>query len=76
MNGRSVRLVGEKSNQDEYVWRNMIKKKEDLYKKMNMTHLLQMGANDRKKATNLTCVEHLFRSDEERNGVHENAPLW
>jgi hypothetical protein len=74
--GRSVRLVGEKTNEDEYVWRNMIKDKLDLYEKMNMTHLLRMGTRDAKKATNLTCLEHLYRVEEERSGVHENTFQW
>jgi mannosyltransferase OCH1-like enzyme len=76
--GRSVRLVGNKENQDEYVWRNMIKDKEDLYEKMNMvlTHLTRMNIN-KKAATKLTCLEHLYRVEEERRGMDENnTPQW
>jgi hypothetical protein len=29
---------------------------------------------DTNRATNLTCQEHLYRVEEERNGVHENTP--
>jgi mannosyltransferase OCH1-like enzyme len=73
--GRSVRLVGRKENQDEYVWRNMIKNKEDLYEKMNMTHLTRMNINE-KAATNLTCLEHLYRVEEERRGADESTLQW
>jgi mannosyltransferase OCH1-like enzyme len=76
MDGRSVRLVGNSTNQHEHVWRNMIKDKIKLYEKMNMTHLLKMGTRDPKRATNLTCLEHLYRLDEERNVVHQNSPQW
>jgi hypothetical protein len=30
------------TNEDEYVWRSMIKDKEDLYENMNMTHLYEL----------------------------------
>jgi hypothetical protein len=72
--GRSARLVGDREDQDEYVWRNMIKDKEDLYEKMNMTHLVRMGMDD--NGTNLTCLEHLYRAEEDMKGPYENALLW
>jgi hypothetical protein len=62
--GRSIRLVGKKTNENEYVWRNNVEDKLDLYEKMNMTHLLRMDTRDPKKATNLTCLEHLYRVEE------------
>jgi hypothetical protein len=74
--GRSVRLVGVKQNQSEYVWRNNIGDKYNLYEKMNMTHLTRMHTRDSERATNLTCLEHLYRVDEERNGVHKNTLQW
>jgi mannosyltransferase OCH1-like enzyme len=73
---RSVLIVGNMTNQDEYVSRNMIVDKEDLYEKMNMTHLTRMDFNEEKAATNLTCLEHLYRVEEERKGVHENTLQW
>jgi mannosyltransferase OCH1-like enzyme len=60
--GRSVRLVSETKGQDEYVWRNMIKGK--------------MDTKDPKKATNLTCLEHLYLVEEEIKGVHKKSPQW
>jgi mannosyltransferase OCH1-like enzyme len=74
--GRSARLVGNMTNQDEFVWRNMIKDKEDLYEKMNMTHLTRMNFNEKNAATNLTCLEHLYQVEEERKGVEENTLQW
>jgi mannosyltransferase OCH1-like enzyme len=74
--GRSVRIMGNKTNQDEYVSRNIIRGKEDLYEKMNMTHLTRMGFNAENAATNLTCLERLYQVEEERKGVHENTLQW
>jgi hypothetical protein len=41
---------------------------------MNMTHLVRMGMDD--NGTNLTCLEHLYRAEEDMKGPYENALLW
>jgi hypothetical protein len=75
---RSVRLVKETKDSYEYVSRNLIKDKLNLYEKMNMTDFLRMDARDQRsyQTTKLTCLEHMYRVEEESKGVHEKSPQW
>jgi hypothetical protein len=71
INNHTVEIVGTSKNQSEYVWRDNIPGKADLYEGMNMTYLTRMGYQ--KKHMNISCFERIYQRDQDREWT---PTLW